>query len=328
MTITPREEFPTVFDNTTCVRKGLCPVTKIRGQNEDPLESHSLYYEQHGSGTVKVVFIMGLNSSCFGWSKQVLHLTGVQQTWKDDYSVLVFDNRGVGNSSTPTGPYSTAGMAADVVALLDFVGWTDERCVNVVGISLGGMIALELSTLIPERVNSLVLAVTTPGGRPWQNFPPWTGVKSLARLIVTADFNAKAKIILPMLFPESWLQLQSDEDLNRTNYQVQMEDFLRRVAITRPQGLVGHISQMIAGLNHYVSPDRLSKISRSIPKVTIVTGDQDHLVDPRHSFDIKKYMPEAEIVQWQETGHAIQMQRSQQFNELMQRTFLEGSQRR
>lgn len=49
----------TIFDPTTLVRKGLCPVTKIRGQSGDPLESHSLYFEQHGSGPEKLLFIMG-----------------------------------------------------------------------------------------------------------------------------------------------------------------------------------------------------------------------------------------------------------------------------
>ena len=49
---------PTIFDPATCTRKGLCPVTQIRNQ-EDLLESHSLYFEVHGSGPEKVVFIMG-----------------------------------------------------------------------------------------------------------------------------------------------------------------------------------------------------------------------------------------------------------------------------
>ena len=52
------EGLRTIFDPATCTRKGLCPVTKIRHQQE-PLESHSLYFEQHGSGPEKVVFIMG-----------------------------------------------------------------------------------------------------------------------------------------------------------------------------------------------------------------------------------------------------------------------------
>jgi len=51
-------DLPTLFDPVSLVKKGLCPVTKIR-YGEDPLESHSLYYEQHGTGKEKIVFIMG-----------------------------------------------------------------------------------------------------------------------------------------------------------------------------------------------------------------------------------------------------------------------------
>lgn len=318
-----------MFDTSTCVRKGLCPVMKLRGQDQDPLESHSLYFEQHGNGSKqKVIFIMGLNSSCFAWSKQVLYFSGRDRRLRNDYSVLVFDNRGVGNSGTPRGPYTTDGMASDVVALLDFVGWTGKHEVNIVGISLGGMIAMKLAALVPERINSLTLAVTTPGGHFWQNLPSWEGLTSLARLIVTADYGAKAKIILPMLYPESWLEQLSEEDQKRTNWQVQTEGLLRRMAITRPQGLMGHISQMIAALAHHVTPESLAHISRTIPKVTIVTGDNDHLVDPRGSLLLKEHMPEAEYVRWRETGHALNAQHESRFNALLERTFMEGSERR
>lgn len=84
-------------------------------------------------------------------------------------------------------------MAEDVICLLDYVGWTAEKDVHVVGISLGGMIAqgelfgcairfklkggmIELALRIPERIGSLTLAVTTPGGRVWNNLPPVRGV--------------------------------------------------------------------------------------------------------------------------------------------------------
>ena len=60
MTTSPPSEveLPTIFDPASLVRKGLCPVTKIR-YGGSPLESHSLYYEQHGTGAEKIVFIMG-----------------------------------------------------------------------------------------------------------------------------------------------------------------------------------------------------------------------------------------------------------------------------
>jgi pimeloyl-ACP methyl ester carboxylesterase len=98
------DHLPTFFDAATCVRKGLCPVTDIRGQGQNPLESHSLYFEQHGRGSdYKVVFIMGLNSTSFAWAPQVRHFGK-----SDSHTVLVFDNRGVGNSGYPRGPYSCA----------------------------------------------------------------------------------------------------------------------------------------------------------------------------------------------------------------------------
>jgi hypothetical protein len=56
-------QLKTVFDPETLVRKGLCPVTSLRGQGSDPLESHSLYFEQHGNGPEKIVFIMGYSRS-------------------------------------------------------------------------------------------------------------------------------------------------------------------------------------------------------------------------------------------------------------------------
>lgn len=48
------------------------------------------------------------------------------------------DNRGVGNSDTPSGVYSTSEMAKDILELLEFVGWTADRSLHVVGISMGG----------------------------------------------------------------------------------------------------------------------------------------------------------------------------------------------
>ena len=111
------QSIPTIFDAKSCTRKGLCPVTRIK--NGNPLESHSLYFEQHGSGPEKLLLIMGyvelllrcivrrfndvhrLNSTSFAWFPQVDHFGK-----KPEYSVLVFDNRGVGNSDTPLGPYT------------------------------------------------------------------------------------------------------------------------------------------------------------------------------------------------------------------------------
>ncbi|KAH7910170.1 Alpha/Beta hydrolase protein [Hygrophoropsis aurantiaca] len=312
-------EYQTIFDSSTCTRRGLCPVTQIRNKG-DPFESHSLYFEQHGNGPEKIAFIMGLNSTSFGWLPQVEHFARSPK-----YSALVFDNRGVGLSGAPRGPYTTSGMAEDVIALLDYLGWTVNQDLHVVGISLGGMIAQELAFRVPERIASLSLIVTTAGGRLWNNLPPWKGFKSLSRLFVTADPEAKIPTIMDMLFPPDWLRLKADNDPGeRTNREVQSEIYRRRFKITRPQTPTGALSQMSAGITHYVSNDRLAQISKSIPKVLILTGDLDNLVSPQNSLHLRKRMPEAEFIWWEETGHGISAQWKTRFNTLLERVFEEG----
>ncbi|KZT03511.1 alpha/beta-hydrolase [Laetiporus sulphureus 93-53] len=317
------QQIPTIFDPTTCVRKGLCPVTQIRKQGEDPLQSHSLYFEQHGTGSEKILFIMGLNSTSFSWFPQVDYFGR-----EPGYSILVFDNRGVGNSGVPKGPYSTSSMAEDVIVLLDYVGWTAKHDLHVVGISLGGMIALELASRIPDRVVSLTLAVTRAKRSPWTALPSVKGMTTLARLLAITDPEAKIPLVLDMVFPQSWLNAPAEGDPeDRTNREVQTMEYRRRFEVTRPQNPIGALSQMVAGLTHSVSPERLSKISASVPKVLIVTGDDDHLVDPSNSRYMKEHMPEAELVEWEGVGHALQVQCKDRFNQLLERIIREGRER-
>ncbi|KAM6495383.1 alpha/beta-hydrolase [Amanita muscaria] len=351
------DDFFSVFDAKTCVRRGLCPVTKIRPQGPELLESHSLYFEQHGNGKNKIVSLMGLNSSSFSWLYQVryfgasgfknerreeemkgpasalrsvIHAEDEEEDVDQDggYTILVFDNRGVGNSSTPVGPYSTSAMAEDVITLLDYVGWTEDRDLHVVSVSLGGMIAQELAYRIPNRIVSLILGVTTPGGYPWNNLPPLSGMRSLAKLTFTPEVDKKAEIALPMVYPVKWMKEKAEDDpQGRTNFEVEVESFVNRVSVTRKQQFMGHFSQMAAGLTHCVQPERLRQISQTIPKVTIVTGDEDNLIRLHNSYRLKEAMPEAELVQFKETGHGLHTQRKREFNKLIQRTIREGGER-
>ncbi|KAJ7929291.1 alpha/beta-hydrolase [Mycena leptocephala] len=272
----------TLFNSTTCSRKGLCPVTRIRNQVET-FESHSLYYEIHGNGPEKLVFIMGLNSSCFAWLAQVQHFGPLP-----NYSMLVFDNRGVGHSGSPRGPYTA----------FDYLKWTEKRnCMRVPFIWIDSWLSPELATRIPDRIASLTLAVTTPGGAPWTNFPPWKGTISLARDGISIR----------------WLDEPAEGDVEgRTNREIQVER------------LFGALSQMYAALTHHVTSERLRSISEAIPKVLILTGDDDNLISPANSRYIKSCMPDAELEEWEGTGHALHSQRPRRFNQLLERVFKEG----
>jgi pimeloyl-ACP methyl ester carboxylesterase len=110
-------------------------------------------WEAGGSGP-PLLLIHGLGYARWGWEPLVPILT-------ERFRVVTFDNRGIGASDVPPGPYDAAGMAADAVAVLDAAGIGRS---HVMGTSLGGMIAQELVARHPGRVDRLVLLSTTPGG--------------------------------------------------------------------------------------------------------------------------------------------------------------------
>jgi len=297
----------------------MCPVTQIRHQRE-PLESHSLYFEVHGGGPQKIVFIMGMNNTSFAWLPQVDHFSKLEQ-----YTTLVFDNRGVGMSGSPWGPYSSGGMAEDVLCLLDYLQWTEDHSIHVVGISLGGMIAQELAYRIPNRITSLSLVVTRAGGNFWSNVPSWSGCLRFARLLTTHTPDQRIPIVLEMLFPSKWLNSLAENDTEgRTNREVQWELLTHRMEIAKPQTLMGALGQMAAGLTHSMTPDRLASISTSVPKVLIISAAEDDVLPHTEGENLKQYMPEAEYQCWEETGHGICAQHKERFNKLMEKVFQEG----
>jgi 3-oxoadipate enol-lactonase len=105
-----------------------------------------------------LVLIQGLSADRRGWLLQRAAL-GAR------YHLLLVDNRGVGASDRPPGPYDLGVMAEDVLAVLDDVGWDSA---HVLGASMGGVIAQILGVLHPERVRSLVLACTACRHAPWR----------------------------------------------------------------------------------------------------------------------------------------------------------------
>ena len=113
-----------------------------------------IHYEVHGAGA-PVLLIMGLGSNAYGWYRTIPWLS-------PHYQVIAFDNRGTGRSDVPAGAYSIDQMAADAGAVLDAVGHVSA---HIVGASLGGMIAQRFALTFPDRLRSLVLVCTTPGGQ-------------------------------------------------------------------------------------------------------------------------------------------------------------------
>jgi 3-oxoadipate enol-lactonase len=151
-----------------------------------------LYYESYGSGVPLVVLGgLGLDVSEMG------KLTGPLAT---RFRVIAVDNRGTGRSAKPPGPYSIEQMAADVFGLLDQLGLIRA---HLLGISMGGRIAMAVALAEPDRVDRLVLVATSPrsAGARWlvragmlvSDLPVLRGQYRQPRYAMKAQFDATTR---------------------------------------------------------------------------------------------------------------------------------------
>ncbi|WP_135255697.1 alpha/beta fold hydrolase [Thermus caldilimi] len=109
-----------------------------------------LRYRVEGEGP-KVVLLNGLFQRLESWDPVVPLLGG--------YTLLRYDMRGQGESQAPQGPYTPKAHAQDLLALLQELGWEEA---SLVGLSNGGIVALQAALMAPTRFRSLVLCCTTP----------------------------------------------------------------------------------------------------------------------------------------------------------------------
>jgi pimeloyl-ACP methyl ester carboxylesterase len=112
-----------------------------------------VYYEVHGDGP-PLVFIGGLGVDLTVFAPFTARLA-------ESFRVVTFDNRGAGRTDKPDAPYSIPMMAEDTVGLMDALGIANA---HLVGVSMGGRIAIEIAASHPERVDRLALISTAATG--------------------------------------------------------------------------------------------------------------------------------------------------------------------
>lgn len=233
-------------------------------------------WERRGEGH-PLLLIHGLGYARWGWEPV---LEGLARR----FDVITFDNRGIGASDAPPGPYSAAELAADAAQVLDEAGV--ERA-HVAGSSLGGMVAQELALSRPERVDRLVLASTHPGGPKAHPMPQRTVE------LMTSGASLRT-------FVENALEPDPRPEL--------VEKILEHRERTG-QPFEAWAAQAAAGAGFDAS-DRLGALSAP---TLVQTGDGDVVVDPRNSDLLAELIPDARVSVYPGAGHLFFWQEADRF---------------
>lgn len=259
----------------------------------------SIYYEVHGSGAEAVLLIMGLGAVSFMWEGQIAAMEG-------RYRIIVMDNRGIGRSDKPEGPYTTALMAQDAASVLD--ACQIERA-HVVGISMGGMIAQELALNHPERVGALVLAATYARRAEGIDQAVNDAVARLhGRRAETAPGQVDAASVVLGLMQLAF----SQEFIARE--QARLTQIMMRSAAFgfHPPAFVG---QMQAAAAH----DATARLAALRRPTLVLTGDDDRLIPPRCSHDLANLIPQARLCIIEGGSHTLNIEHEAPFNEAVLR---------
>jgi pimeloyl-ACP methyl ester carboxylesterase len=252
-----------------------------------------LFYERRGRGP-RLLFFNGSGSSIESSALLIKLFT-------NDFEVVVHDQRGMGKSSVPAGPYAMADYAADAAALLDHVGWDRAR---VVGVSFGGMVAQEFAVTWPDRVERLALVCTSPGGTGGSSYP----LHELASLSKDEQVLRGTQLLDTRFTPE-WL---ADHPGDRGLADMMVA---RRGAVKTADQQRGEAEQMAARSRHDVM-DRLGAITCP---TFVGSGRFDGIAPPRNGEAIASHIDGAELHLY-EGGHAFFAQDPKALPEIL--TFL------
>jgi 3-oxoadipate enol-lactonase len=231
-----------------------------------------IYWDEHGQGP-PILLIMGFSYPSDMWHR-------ARPKMAEGYRTIALDNRGIGRSTCPPGPYSMKLLASDAAAVLDAAG---VKKAHIFGVSMGGMIAQEFALQYPERVRSLILACTSPGG--WRSVKPGVDVLTtlMARPTMTPERAREA--FIPIIYASATARQLIEEDM------AILKNWIATPAIYRAQ---------LKAILLWQAYSRLPQIKAP---TLVIHGQQDRLVPPKNAEIIASRIPGAKLVWIPNAGH-------------------------
>jgi pimeloyl-ACP methyl ester carboxylesterase len=247
-----------------------------------------LHYEERGTGT-PLLLLMGITAPGSAWAKHV-------EFWQDKFRCLMPDNRGVGLSDKPPGPYDSATMADDMAGLLTQLGIEQ---VQVVGCSMGSIIAQQLALRHPGRVRGLVL------------LSPWARLDAYSKAVFEHLITAKAR-----LQPEEFtrfiqLLIFAKDTWDSPFWAEEMEAACKTAALeSEPQPPQAMAAQAAACLTHNL----LAELGSIRCPTLVMGGASDIFTPPWMGRELADAIPGATLHLYPGAGHAFHWERIDDFN--------------
>ena len=233
-----------------------------------------------------------------------------------NHTVIAFDSRGLGNTTTGSKPYTYQQLANDSAGLLDALKIPKA---DVMGYSLGSYIAQQLAIMYPDKVNSLVLVGSSCGGKDHTPKPP--EFLKLQSEIVNKSLNnvsisqEEMKGLVSASLGSGWIKLHPESLENIPTLQ-QAKPGLSPEAMNNQNNVGKHWED---NPNWSGACDELAK---SAKPTLVITGTDDNKYQPHvNSLKIVEKIPGAWLVQIKNAGHAVMDQYPEEIGKILN-TFL------
>ena len=254
-----------------------------------------LSYSIEGEGP-PVLLIQGVGLPGRAWLPQV-------EALRERFTVITFDNRGVGGSDAGPDPLTIDDMAADAAAILER---ENIDHVHVMGHSMGGLIALRFALMNPARIKSLILACTFADGAAPTKFS-W----KMAALGIRCRVGTRAmrrNAMLEMIMPAHYLR-----SIDRSRLAADLQPLFARDLADQPPILMRQLRAM----------SRCSALAQlrmldGIPAL-VVSAAHDPIAPPALGRAIASGISTARFVEFTDASHAVTIQCADRFNDLVLR---------
>lgn len=243
-----------------------------------------IYYETSGSGE-PLVLISGLGYPAWEWHRMVPYLS-------EHFQVITFDNRGVGQTESPAGPYSASMLAADTAGLLDALG---IKKAVVAGHSMGGFIAQAMALEFPQKIEKLVLCSTNFGG---PHHVPITQEAMIVLMDMTSD---------PVTRFKNGLAVSTAPGFAERHPEIIQSWLEWRLA--NPVNVAGYQSQLAIGLGLLSEAAAFENKLHNITVPTLIMfGAHDKVVPPANADLLAQKIPHSQVMILPDAGHFFSME--------------------